>query len=79
MEDRMTHDSQNYNSAAIRELLLAAFTADDLRRFFLYTQNKHLKPLRQQFSPEDGLEAMAEKVILYCQTRSLLPDLLEEL
>ena len=29
----MTNDTQSYNIAAIRELLLAAFTAEELRRF----------------------------------------------
>jgi hypothetical protein len=64
--------------AAVRDLLLAAFTADDLRRLFLYTANPDLRPLTNRFSSRDGLAEMAETVITYCQKRNLLADLLRE-
>jgi len=71
-------DTCGYDLATVRDLLLAAFTAPDLRRLFLYTANGGLRPLTQEFSPNDGLAAMVEKTIEFCLTRSLLPDLLQE-
>ena len=71
-------DTRDYDLAAVRDLLLAAFTASDLRRLFLYTANTELRPLAQQFSPNDGLVAMVDRVIEFCQARALFPDLLAE-
>jgi hypothetical protein len=64
--------------SVVRELLLAAFTAEDLRRLFLYTSNPKLRPLVQRFSARAGLADMVDETIEYCQTRDLLPDLLDE-
>lgn len=64
--------------AAVRDLLLAAFTADDLRRLFLYTENPDLRPLSAEFASSDGLVDMVDKAVEYCDTRALLPDLLRE-
>jgi len=74
----MPNEEPRYNIAAIRELLLEAFTAEELRRLFLYTANPALRPLTQEFSPRDGLAAMVDRTITFCQTRALLPDLLHE-
>lgn len=63
---------------ATRDLLLAAFTADDLRRLLLYTSNPALRPLLAEFSPGDGLAAMIEKTLTYCHKRDLMPALLDE-
>jgi hypothetical protein len=71
-------DTRSYDLAALRDLLLAAFAAPDLRRLFLYTANTELRPLAQEFSPSDGLVAMVDRVIEFCQTRDLVPDLLQE-
>jgi hypothetical protein len=71
-------DTRSYDLAAVRDLLLAAFTAPDLRRLFLYTANAELRPLAQAFSPNDGLVAMVDRVIEFCHTRDLVPDLLAE-
>jgi DNA-binding Lrp family transcriptional regulator len=64
--------------AAIRELLLEAFTAEEFRRLFLYTSRPELKQLLDEFSPSDGLAAMVDRAILYCHKHDLLPDLLRE-
>ena len=64
--------------SAVRDLLLDAFTAADLRRLVLYTGNAELRPLGQEFADGDGLAAMVEKAIRFCQARDLLPDLLRE-
>jgi hypothetical protein len=71
-------DTGGYDLAAVRDLLLAAFTAPDLRRLFLYTDNGGLRPLTQEFSPNDGLTAMVDRTIEFCLSRNLLPDLLRE-
>jgi hypothetical protein len=74
-----TADSASTPSlSALRDLLLTAFTADDLRRLFLYTSNSDLKPLIQRFSKSDGLVDMVEKTIEYCGPRNLIPNLLDE-
>ncbi len=74
----MQGDPQSYNMAVVRDLLLAAFTPENLRRLFLYTDQAALRPLTQEFAPADGLAAMVDKAIIYCQTRALLPELLAE-
>lgn len=63
--------------AVIRDLLLAAFTADDLRRLFLYSAGP-LHAVGDRFAPGDGLEAMVEKAVTYCHKQGLLPALLAE-
>jgi hypothetical protein len=67
-----------YDLAAVRDLLLAAFTARELRQLFLYTGNAELRALSREFSPHDGLTAMVDRTVEFCLTRGLLPDLLEE-
>jgi hypothetical protein len=76
---QMLTDPQSYDLAVIRDLLLAAFTADDLRRLVLYTSRSPLKPLIHQFSSGDGLAAMVEKTTTYCDKQGCLPDLLAEI
>jgi formylglycine-generating enzyme required for sulfatase activity len=74
----MTDETPTYNLAAVRDLLLAAFTADDLRRLFLYTESAALKRVADEFGPNDGLAALVEKAIAACRKRALLPALLAE-
>ena len=74
----MPNDTQSYNIASVRDLLLAAFTADDLRRLMLYTSKPVLRPLVDELSPDDGLATMIEKGITYCRKRDCLGDLLAE-
>ena len=64
--------------AAVRDLLLAAFTVEDLRRLVFYASNPALRPLSNEFGPSDGLATVADKTITYCHKRGLLPALLEE-
>jgi len=71
-------DTGGYDLAVVRDLLLAAFTAPDLRRLVLYTSNKDLRSLVQEFSPSDGLASMVDKTIEHCQVRDLLSVLLDE-
>jgi hypothetical protein len=68
----------SYSHKAVRDLLEAAFTSDELRRLFLYTENLQLRPLIRYFSSNDGLVQMIDRVIEFCSTRALLPDLLAD-
>jgi hypothetical protein len=63
---------------AIRDLLLAAFDTQTLPRLFRFTENASLQPLIDEFSPNDGLAVMIDRVIDYCRKGALLPDLLRE-
>jgi len=64
--------------APIRDLLLDAFTAADLRRLVFYAQSEGLRRLGQEFAESDGLAAMVAKTLRFCHARVLLPDLLRE-
>ena len=52
--------------------------ADDLRRLMLYTARPALQSLAHEFSSADGLSAMVEKTITYCQKQDCMADLLAE-
>jgi hypothetical protein len=67
-----------YDLAAVRDLLLQAFTAADFRRLFLYTGHPDLRSLVQEFGDGEGLATMVDRAIEYCVTRDLLLDLLRE-
>jgi formylglycine-generating enzyme required for sulfatase activity len=71
-------DAQQYNMATIRQLLLAAFTPEELDRLFRFSADPQLQNVAQEFSPGDGLTMMADKAISYCQRHLLVPDMLAE-
>lgn len=64
--------------AVVRELLLAAFTARDLRNLFLYSNLTDLQPLIHRIDISQGLASMVDDVIVYCHKRDLVPALLAE-
>lgn len=71
----MTGDDRfEYDLRAIRQLLLAAYNADELRA--LVTLDKELSPLRHEFSPNDAIIVMADKTIDYCLRFLLMEHLL---
>jgi hypothetical protein len=70
----MSDDAPDYNLAAIRELLLEAFTAEDLRRFCL--EDRRFRPICNRFGPNHGLDDMVDQVIDHCRTHSLWPEFL---
>lgn len=72
----MHPSDQKYSIAAIRDLLLSAFTVDDLERF-CYDRPK-LKPLHAKFEYPLSLEKMVGTVITYCDNHALLGELLDE-
>ena len=67
-----------YQISTVRDLLLAGFTADDLRRLVLYTSKLALEPLIHEFGSGDGLSAMVEKTVTFCQKQDCMGELLEE-
>ena len=72
----MTGDDRfEYNLRAIRELLLAAFSAEELRALIVYDEK--LGPLQHEFSPSDAIIDMADKTIDYCQRFLLMEYFLE--
>ena len=66
--------AEEYNLAAIRQLLLAAFTPQELRRFC--QDRAAFQPLVYQFAPGDGLADMVDEVVDYCETRLLWEEFL---
>jgi formylglycine-generating enzyme required for sulfatase activity len=70
-------DAQQYNIAAIRQLLLAAFTPEELRRFCYDRPDFRL--VVRRFSQRHSLEDMADELITYCDNYRFFPELLAEL
>jgi hypothetical protein len=73
----MSDGAGSYNLAAIRQLLLAAFTAEELRRFC--QDRPAFRPILDEFGPEQGLSARVARVIDYCETHILFDQLLAEI
>ncbi len=63
-----------YNLAAVRKLLLAAFTAETLPRFC--SDRPTFQPLLVQFGPKMGLDDIVDEVMTYCRTQDLWDALL---
>lgn len=63
---------------AMRELLVAGFTAEDFKRLFLFSSQPDLRGVQNEFSPSDGLAAMVDKALLCYEKRGLLRVLLQE-
>jgi hypothetical protein len=68
------YDRFEYNLRAIREMIIAAFSARELRALVAYDQE--LGPLRHEFSPGDAIIEMADKTIDYCLRRLVLEHFL---
>lgn len=72
----MTEASSGYNIAKVRELLLSAFTAEELRRFCM--DSPTFRPIVYRFGTGHGLIDMVDEVVDYCDKRVLLAELLEK-
>ena len=72
----MTSSSMPYNHAAIRELLLGAFTSETLRRFWL--DRLTFRPVVSEFASTHGLADMVDEVLDYCRTQRLWDEPLAE-
>ena len=72
----MTENPRRVSIPAVRELLLAAFSAETLLRF---CQDRSLfQPALVRFGPRHGLDDLVDEVIEYCQTQLLWDELLGE-
>jgi len=69
-------DGQPYDTATIRDLLLAAFTAEELGRFC--QERSLLRSLTTNFGPKYNLNDMIDEVIDFCETRRLWKEFLNE-
>jgi formylglycine-generating enzyme required for sulfatase activity len=72
----MSNEAQDYNIATIRQLLLAALTPDELRRFCY--DRPTFRPIVDLFGPGQGLSAMVDQVVEFCDRQVLLDQLLTE-
>jgi formylglycine-generating enzyme required for sulfatase activity len=73
----MTNDTPEPDIAKIRQLLLAAFTPEELRRFC--DDRPTFRPVVNRFGPGHGHDDMVDELITYCKTYLLFPELLAEL
>ncbi|MBN1813062.1 MAG: NACHT domain-containing protein [Anaerolineae bacterium] len=62
------------NMDAIRQFLLAAFSAEELRRFCL--DHDAFRLIVHNFGPKYNLNDMVDEVLFYCEPRGLLDQLL---
>jgi hypothetical protein len=69
---------QSFDLAAIRDMLLAAFSSEELHRLFVYTSQDALHGLTSRLSRSDDLTHMVDTVVEYCRQHDLLPELLAE-
>jgi hypothetical protein len=72
----MADNPQTHDIAAVRKLLLAAFTPEELRRFC--QDRPTFKPVMTKFGPGMGLDDMIDRVIDCCETHGLFDELLAE-
>ena len=72
-------EETRHNIPAIRELLRAGFNVEELRSLFSFAKCHELRPIADEFTPEDGKPAMIRKAVKYCQSRFLLNELLAEI
>ena len=73
----MTNDTPEPDIAQIRQLLLAAFTPEDLHRFC--HDRPTFRPVVNRFGRPYRLDDMADELITYCENYLLFPELLAEL
>ena len=72
----MTSSSMPYDLATVRELLLAAFTSETLRRFC--SDRSVFRPVVDEFARDHGRADMVDEVLEYCRTQLLWDELLAE-
>jgi hypothetical protein len=74
----VAEESQRYDLRAIRQLLLTAFTAEELSDLFYFSKTPELREVPNEFAPGDSLPTMVRKAVRYCDLRYLLGELLAE-
>ena len=71
-------EGDGYDLRAVRELLMAGFSARSLPRMLRYSNNRQLRKLVNEFSPSDGLAVIVDKTLDTCEDLGLVSDLLAE-
>ena len=71
----MGQESQSYNLGALRELLIQAFTTDELRALVSY--DDRLRGLVREFAPTDPIAVMVDKAIAWCDRRGVIGYLVD--
>ena len=66
-------DRDHYNLDAIRQLLLAAFTAEELGRFC--QDRPTFRPILVNFGPKYNLNDMVDEILFYCEPHGLFDQL----
>jgi site-specific recombinase XerD len=72
----MAEEREHYNTSAIRELLTAAFGADDLRRFCY--DRPLFRAVCDRFGSSAGVAHMVDELVVYCERQVLFRELLLE-
>jgi formylglycine-generating enzyme required for sulfatase activity len=72
-----SNGAQEYNLATIRQLLLAAFTPEELRRFCY--DRPTFRPVVNRFGPGYGHDDMVDELITFCDRYRYFPELLAEI
>lgn len=67
-----------YNLKSIRELLLDAFTARELKRLLQFAPHPDLVKLLDELGPDDSKSDIVDKIITCCFQPGLMPKLLQE-
>lgn len=73
----LLEDSDQYNLAALRELVLDAFMLGELERFC--RDRQAFRPVLTHFGQKYSQEEVVDVLLEYCRTRVLFPDLLAEI
>jgi uncharacterized protein YraI len=74
----MANESGRYNRRAIRQLLLAAFNAEELQDLFYFSKTPELRAVPDQFAQGDSYPTKVRKAVRYCDSRFLLGEMLAE-
>lgn len=70
------HREDPFNLAVLQELIETAFTTAEMWRFC--RDRSYFRPVEKMFATDDGLEAMADKLIDYSRRHVLLAELVAE-
>ncbi|MBN1813056.1 MAG: hypothetical protein JXA14_14565, partial [Anaerolineae bacterium] len=69
---------REYDLRAVRDLLMAAYTAEKLHGALFYSDHSELRALCAEFAQGDGLAAMADKVVVHADRLDLFDELLAQ-
>jgi hypothetical protein len=74
----VTDNAQSPSLVELHDFLLQKFSAETFRHLFVYTADPDLQPIRHEFAPADGLNALVAKALEYAKEHALLDALRRE-